>query len=115
MILRGRSQEAEPWVRKAMRLNPYHPESYWFHLGRSLFHAGRLDDAREALGRITRPRTRDLVYRLAASEGPSHREARDRLLEIEPGFDAGDFVSSLPYEREGESARLLAALIARGE
>ena len=115
LILRGRPQEAEPWVRKAMRLNPYHPESYWFHLGRSLFHAGRLDDAREAFGRITQPRTRDLVYWLAASEGPSHREARDRLLEMEPGFDAESFVSSLPYEREDEPARLLAALVARGE
>ena len=63
--LEGRAEEAEHWVRKSMRLNPFHSESVWFHLGRSLFQLGRNQEALEALSRVTAPRIRELVYRLA--------------------------------------------------
>src|SRR6266702_3808110 len=29
----GRPEEGIPWIEKAMRLNPYHPERFWNHLG----------------------------------------------------------------------------------
>ena len=35
----GRPQEGIEWIRKAMRLNPYHPERFWSHLGRAQFTA----------------------------------------------------------------------------
>ena len=107
-----RAQEAERWVRKAMRLNPYHSDSYWFHLGRSLFHAGRLSDACEALDRITRPRLRDLAYRLASTGGTRRAEVRTRLLELDPAFTVDAFVASMPYEHEAEPGRLRQALLA---
>ena len=34
----GRAEEAEEWVRRSVRLNPYHPQRYWTHLARALFH-----------------------------------------------------------------------------
>ena len=33
----GRPEEGIEWIRKAMRLNPYHPERFWSHLGRAYF------------------------------------------------------------------------------
>jgi DNA-binding SARP family transcriptional activator len=110
--LRGRPEEAERWVRKAMRLNPYHSDSYRFHLGRSLFHAGRRADARDALGRITRPRPRDLAYVLASTDGPQRASVRERLLELDPGFEVEAFVAAMPYEHATERDRLGAALVA---
>jgi FCD domain len=31
----GRPEEGIEWIRRAMRLNPYHPERFWSHLGRA--------------------------------------------------------------------------------
>jgi hypothetical protein len=33
----GRPEEGIDWIRKAMRLNPHHPERFWSHLGRAYF------------------------------------------------------------------------------
>ena len=35
----GRAGEGIEWIRKAMRLNPYHPERFWSHLGKAQFAA----------------------------------------------------------------------------
>ena len=51
----GRPEEGIEWIRKAMRLNPYHPERFWNHLGRAYFVARRYAEAIEAFLRITRP------------------------------------------------------------
>jgi adenylate cyclase len=51
----GQGEEGIEWIRKAMRLNPYHPERFWFHLARAQFVAKRYADAVESLRRITAP------------------------------------------------------------
>jgi adenylate cyclase len=51
----GRPEEGIDWIRKAMRLNPYHPERFWSHLGRACYCAEKYADAAEAFSRITRP------------------------------------------------------------
>jgi adenylate cyclase len=33
----GRPEEGIDWIKKAMRLNPYHPERFWNHLGRACY------------------------------------------------------------------------------
>ena len=38
-----------------MRLNPYHPERFWSHLGRACYSAEKYAEAAEAFSRITRP------------------------------------------------------------
>ena len=35
----GRAEEGIEWIRRAMRLNPYHPERFWSHLGRAQYSA----------------------------------------------------------------------------
>jgi len=51
----GRLEEGIDRIREAMRLNPYHPESYWQSLGSVLHAARKYADAAEAFGRVTRP------------------------------------------------------------
>jgi adenylate cyclase len=50
----GRPEEGIDWIKKAMRLNPYHPERFWSHLGRACYCAERYAEAAEAFSRITR-------------------------------------------------------------
>ena len=33
----GRRRKGAEWIRKAMRLNPHHPERFWSHLGKAHF------------------------------------------------------------------------------
>ncbi len=51
----GQGEEGSEWIRKAMRLNPYHPERFWFHLARAQFVAKQYGDAIESLRHITAP------------------------------------------------------------
>ena len=51
----GRPEEGIDWIRKAMRLNPYHPERFWNHLGRACYCAEKYAEAVDAFSRITRP------------------------------------------------------------
>lgn len=114
LLYAGEPEKAEGWIRKAMRLNPYHSESFWFYLGSALFHGGRNAEALEALRRVTRPKLRDLVYRAAAldrlGDSAAARAELDAVASLDPDFDAERFVRSLPFEREGDRNALLAAL-----
>jgi adenylate cyclase len=51
----GQAEEGIEWIRKAMRLNPYHPERFWFHLARAQFVAKLYAEAIESLRHITAP------------------------------------------------------------
>ena len=50
----GRPEEGIEWIRKAMRLNPYHPERFWSHLGRASLRR-EIRRGPRSLRRITRP------------------------------------------------------------
>jgi adenylate cyclase len=110
----GKHEDAEVWVRKSMRLNPYHPPRYWTHLGRALFHLDRFEEALGALEHITRPRLDDHAYRVAAGARSGDALVLQRnvtaLREAFPAFDPAAFAASLPYERERDTRALLDAL-----
>ncbi len=112
----GRPEEGEQWVRKSIRLNPYHPQRYWTHLARALFHQHRFDEALRVFDQIGRPRVDDLAYSLAASAQigePSDVGRRIEALRIAfPDFDPKSFVETLPYERAEDRELVLGALIA---
>ena len=110
----GRSEEAEGWIRKAMRLNPYHPPRYWSHLARTLFHLGRFRETVDALKNVRAPRVRELAYQVAASHASGDAEetkkAVEALFEVRPDFDPDRFVDALPYEADADRQALLDAL-----
>lgn len=110
----GKHEEAEGWVRKSMQLNPYHPQRYWTHLARPLFHLNRYQEALSALEHIGRLRADDHVYRLAASArlGGSETVARNaaEMREALPDIDPVSTARSLPYEHERDRQAVLEGL-----
>lgn len=110
----GRAEEAEQWVRKSMRLNPYHPPRYWTHLARAYFHVQRYQDALDVLEHIEKARLDDLAYRVAASAALGNSDAVAHnvaeLLEQIPDFDPAGFANSLPYEQDSYRQALLEPL-----
>jgi TolB-like protein len=114
----GRHEEAEQWVRKSMRLNPYHPERYWTHLVRPLLHLGRCSEALEALEHIGHLRRDDHVYAVAASAGSGDEAALENAVQAlrvdVPDFDGLQFVATLPYERAADRELIHGALVTAG-
>jgi TolB-like protein/Tfp pilus assembly protein PilF len=110
----GRAAEAEGWIRKAMRLNPYHPPRYWSHLARALFHLDRHQEALDALKNIRAPRVRERAYQVAASYRLGDRRLIDESLAAlragKASFDPERFVSALPYEADADREALRDAL-----
>lgn len=114
----GRHEEAEQWVRKSMRLNPYHPQRYWTHLARALLHLERYEEALEVLDQIGRPRKDDLAYAIVASVKSGNESATKENVEALrvafPEFDADAFLDSQPYERAADRSLVRDALADAG-
>jgi TolB-like protein len=112
----GRAAEAEDWVRRSIVLNPYHPQRYWTHLARALFHQRRFDEALSVLDQIGRPRIDDLAYSVAASihlDDPARIERSVEALRVAfPDFDPDLFVATLPYDDAKDRGLVLGALVA---
>jgi adenylate cyclase len=100
----GRPEDGIEWIRKAMRLNPHHPERFWNHLGRAYFVARRYAEAAEAFSRITRPDHTHHAF-LAASlaqmgDGTAAAAHAAEVLRREPGFSVERYLATLHYARE---------------
>jgi Tfp pilus assembly protein PilF len=54
----GRPEEGIEWIRRAMRLNPYHPERFWSHLGRAQYTGRAYADAIASYSKLTALTTR---------------------------------------------------------
>jgi len=111
LVFAGRPEEAEQWVRKSMRLNPYHPVRYRTHLVRALFHQGRFEESLDVLDRIDKQRRDDLTYRIAALERLGESEAAKKtalkLAAEFPEFNPVRFVEELPFQNEEDREALL--------
>ena len=111
LVFAGRPEEAEQWVRKSMRLNPYHPVRYRTHLVRALFHQGRFEESLEVLDRIDKQRRDDLTYRIAAlgrlGESEAAEKTAQQLRDEFPEFDPIRFVEELPFQDEQDRQALL--------
>lgn len=79
----GQAESGIEWIQKAMRLNPYHPVRFWFHLARAQFVAKRYADAIESLRHITGPDTlhRALIAACHAQLGNTS-EAQAQVTEV---------------------------------
>ena len=114
----GRHEEAEQWVRKSMRLNPYHPERYWTHLARPLFHLDRCEETLDALGRISRLRGDDHLYRIASNARLGRKQAArssiDEMRTSVADIDPVSLARSMPFERESDRQSILDALAVAG-
>jgi adenylate cyclase len=114
----GRPEEGIEWIRKAMRLNPYHPERFWNHLGRAYFVAHRYEEAIEAFMRITRPDATHHAF-LAAAHGQlgdataaAHQAAEVRARDR--NFTLETYLATLHYKHPDDLEHHRAALLKAG-
>jgi adenylate cyclase len=114
----GRPEEGIEWIRKAMRLNPYHPERYWSHLGRAYFVAQRYAEAVEAFARISRPdHTHHAFLAAARAQMGDETGARAHAAEVtsrQPEFAVDAYLATLHYKRESDRAHHRDSLLKAG-
>ena len=102
----GRPEEGIDWIKRAMRLNPHHPERFWSHLGRACFVARRYGEAIEAFGRITTPDQFHNAF-LAANHvmagDPEKASVHARaVLSLNPGFSIEAYLATLHYKDKAD-------------
>ena len=115
----GQAEDGIEWIRKAMRLNPFHPTRFWSHLARSYFVARRYAEAIDAVRHIS---TLDHFHfaSLAACFAMLGDEAQARshtvdTLKRKPDFSvARDYIPTLHYKRESDLAHHHESLLKAG-
>jgi len=100
----GQPEKGLELARKAMRLNPHHPEYYVMQLGQILFDCRKYDEAVTALESLRNFDTTLMRVYLAAGLAalgriPEARSSIDRLLELDPDATVARWASydMLPY------------------
>jgi adenylate cyclase len=114
----GRPEEGIDWIKKAMRLNPYHPERFWSHLGRACYCAEKYAEAAEAFSRITRPDHTHHAF-LAATfsqmgNGVAAAAHAAEVLKREPKFSVAVYLATQHYKLEVDCKRHEAGLLKAG-
>lgn len=106
----GQPVEGVEWIRKAMKLNPHHPERFWSHLGRALFTARNYGEALEAYMRLSSMDYAQHAFVAACHGWLGDRTAAEahgaRIRELEPEFEIENFLETLHYEREIDNEHL---------
>ncbi len=114
----GRPEEGIDWITKAMRLNPYHPERFWSHLGRACYCAEKYAEAAEAFSRITRPDHTHHAFLAAtfAQMGNAVAAAAHaaEVLKREPQFSVANYLTTQHYKFDGDRQRHQAGLLKAG-
>ena len=114
----GRPEEGIDWIKKAMRLNPYHPERFWSHLGRACYSAEKYAEAAAAFSRITRPDHAHhafLAATFAQMGNPVAAAAHAaEVLKREPKFSVAAYLATQHYKRDVDRKRHEAGLLLAG-
>jgi len=114
----GRPVEGIEWIHRAMRLNPYHPQRYWSHLGRAQYTARLYADAIQSFSKLTAPDHTHHAF-LAASlaqlgNGTAAAAHAREVLQREPEFTADGFLSALHYQQHSDKEHLRDGLVKAG-
>ncbi|MGY0571811.1 adenylate/guanylate cyclase domain-containing protein [Bradyrhizobium sp. RDM12] len=111
----GRPEEGIDWIKKAMRLNPYHPERFWSHLGRAYYCAEKYAEAAEAISRITRPDHTHHAFLAAIfaqmGNAIAARAHAAEVLKREPAFSVANHLATQHYKRDVDRQRYEAGLL----
>jgi adenylate cyclase len=114
----GLPEDGIEWIKKAMRLNPYHPERYWSHLGRAYFAAHRYAEAVEAFARISRPDHTHHAFLAAAcalmGDDTAARAHAREVIALQPEFAVDAYLATLHYKRASDRAHHREGLLKAG-
>jgi adenylate cyclase len=106
----GRPEEGIEWIRRAMRLNPYHPQRFWSHLGRAQYTARNYADAIESFSKLTAPDHTHHAFLAASSAQLGNRTAAAaharEVLQQQPNFTAQSFLTTLHYRQPSDNEHL---------
>jgi len=111
----GEAERGIEWIQKAMRLNPYHPERFWSHLGRAYFVARRYSEAVKAFQRINRADHIHLSFLAACyaqlGDAVAAKGAADEVLKRAQDFSIERFIATQHYKHENDREHHRAALV----
>lgn len=114
----GRPEEGIEWIRKAMRLNPHHPERFWSHLGKAHFAARQYGEAIEAFMHLS---VMDHVQHafVAACHGWLGDEIAaaahlQKVRALAPEFEIDSFLATLHYAQGADVEHLREGLVKAG-
>jgi len=114
----GLPEKGIEWVKKAMRLNPHHPERFWNHLGRAYFVARRYGEAVDAFRRISRPDQFHHAFLAACTAMQGEEDAAaahaKNVLAADPDFSVCAYLDTLHYKLESDRAHHREALLKAG-
>jgi adenylate cyclase len=114
----GRPEEGIDWIKRAMRLNPHHPERFWNHLGRAYFVAHKYAEAVEAFSRIARPDHTHHAFLAAALAKMGNKTAAlahaQEAMRLDPGFSADRYLATLHYRQDSDREHHREALLKAG-
>jgi adenylate cyclase len=114
----GRPEEGIDWIKRAMRLNPYHPERFWSHLGRACYCAEKYAEAVAAFSRITRPDYTHHAFLAAtfAQMGNAVAAAAHaaEVLKRTPEFSVAAYLATQHYKGEIDRRRHETGLLKAG-
>jgi adenylate cyclase len=114
----GRPEEGIDWIKKAMRLNPYHPERFWSHLGRAYYGAEKFAEAAAAFARITRPDHTHHAFLAATFAQMGNAVAAGahaaEVLKRESQFSAAAYLATQHYKRDIDRRRHETGLLKAG-
>ncbi len=102
----GRAEEGIEFIRKAMRLKPYHPERFWNHLGRAYFVAKRYAEAVAAFSRISAPDYTHHAFVAASMAQLGNKTAAaahaQEVIKRAPDFSVEAYLATLHYKHEAD-------------
>ena len=114
----GRPAEGIEWLRRAMRLNPYHPERFWSHLGRAQYTARIYADAIQSFSKLAAPDHTHHAFLAASSAQLGNRTAAAaharEVLQREPTFTVQSYLGTLHYQQPSDNEHLREGLVKAG-
>ncbi len=115
---KGEPEAGIEWVRKAMRLNPYHPERFWGHLGRAYFTARRYAEAVDAVRHMSTLEAGQRAslagcYAQLGDQPAAAKQARQALA-LAPNFSATEFLKTLHYFHAADLDHVRESLLKAG-
>ena len=111
----GRPEEGIEWIRRAMRLNPYHPERFWNHLGRAQYTARLYADAIGSFSKLTAPDHAHHAFLAASSAQLGNRVAASahagEVLRRKPDFTVDSYLKTLHYRQASDNEHVRDGLL----
>jgi adenylate cyclase len=110
----GRPKEGADWIRKAMRLNPHHPERFWSHLGKAHFAAREYPEAVEAFMHLSKMDASQHAFVAAAYGWLGDRTAAAahyaEISKFDSEFTIDTLVATLHYANDADLQHLVDGL-----